>query len=226
MQDGQSEFLPLDYKAMRRNRGECLLVSCAVMGCLLVVAVAVLFALWYFLWPRPAQVKPMVHQTPVRRVEIRESRNAQVNVPVTLSPEPKPAVVETPTATPEVTSTPTPTADATPLLQDFGASISADGYMLGMTRGAVQPSKRLIFQGNSLSQVLDAKTLQVDEREWKVGDKLELALLRKTLPTRRESQKTEPKGTIRHSFPLDSGVEVQVWLQNGRAQKFALISTR
>ncbi|MBX3171750.1 MAG: hypothetical protein KF760_30345 [Candidatus Eremiobacteraeota bacterium] len=194
---------------MRRNRGECLLVSCAAVGCLLVVAAAAILALWYFLRPRPAEVRPMVHQTPARRVEI-QSGGAQVNVAVTGTPQPM--------------ATATPVAEETPLPQDFSASISADGYMLGMSKGAVQPSKRLIFKGTSLVQVLEARTLQVDEREWKAGDKVELAQLRAALPTRRESQKTERDGSTRHSFPLASGVEVQVWLHNGRAQKFALVS--
>lgn len=223
MQGGQSEFLPLDYKAMRRNRGECLLVSCAAMGCMLVVAAAVILGLWYFLRSRPSDVKPMVHQTPVRSVQLRESRGVQISVPITSSP--RPAVVDTPVAVSSpVVVTATPVAEETPLPQDFGASISADGYMLGMAKGAVQPTKRLIFQGNSLVQVLQAKTLQVDEREWKVGDKVELAQLRAALPTRRESQKIERDGAIRHTFPQANGVEVQVWLQHGRAQKFALIA--
>lgn len=186
---------------------------------MLVVAAAVILALWYFLWPRPATVRPMVHQTPARTVEVQK-RSVQVSLPVTNSP--RPVVSETPLAT----STPvpaTPVAEETPLLQDFGTSISADGYMLGMARGAVQPSKRLIFQGNSLVQVLEAKSLQVDEREWKAGEKIELAQLRAALPTRRESQRAYRNGSTRHSFPQANGVEVQVWLENGRALKFALV---
>ena len=71
MQDGQAEFLPLDYKAMRRNRGECLLASCAAVGCMFVVAGAVLVVLYTYFRPRPSDVRPMVHQTPARSVEIR-----------------------------------------------------------------------------------------------------------------------------------------------------------
>ena len=223
MQDGQAEFLPLDYKAMRRNRGECLLASCAAMGCMMVVAAAVIVGLWYFLRPAPSNVRPMVHQTPARSVHIETSgtRAVQVSAPATRrEPDPEPVVSETPVAT----ATPTPVAEVTPLPQDFAASISADGYMPGMSKAAVKPTKHLIFKGNTLVQVLNAKTLQIDEREWKVGDKVDLAELRGLLPTRRESQKSESDGSTRHSFPQASGVEVQIWIRAGRAQKFALIS--
>lgn len=222
MQGGQSEFLPLDCKAMRRNRGECLLASCAAIGCMLVILVGALVALWFFLRPRPSNVRPMVHQTPARSVEIQKggSRSVQVSAPVTSSPA-APEQVQTPVAL--TTPSPTPLAEVTPLPQDFAATISADGYMPGMAKGLVPPSKRLIFKGNSLVEVREAKTLQVDERVWKAGDKIELAQLRSLLPTRRESQKTERDGAIRHSFPQASGVEVQIWVLNGRAQKFALV---
>ncbi len=218
MQDGQVEFLPLDYKAMRRNRGECLLASCAAMGCMMVVAAAVIVALWYFLRPAPSNVRPMVHQTPARSVHIETSgsRAVQVSAP----PPPEPVV----TVTPVVTATPTPILEVTPLPQDFAVSISADGYMPGMSKGAVQPSQKLIFKGNRLVQVLEARTLQIDEHEWKAGDKVDLAQLRSLLPTRRESQKSEHDGATRHSFPQASGVEVQIWIRQGRAQKFALIT--
>lgn len=223
MQDGQAEFLPLDYKAMRRNRGECLLASCAAIGCMMVIVVVALAALWYCLRPSPSNVRPMVHQTPARSVEIQSggSRSVQVSAPVTSSPAPA-EPVHTPVALPTPTLT-TPLVEETPLPQDFGATISADGYMPGMAKGVVQPSKRLIFKGNSLVEVREAKTLQVDEREWKVGDRVDLAQLRSLLPTRRESQKTERDGAIRHSFPQASGVDVQIWVLKGRAQKFALI---
>jgi len=161
----------------------------------------------------------MGHQTPARSVEIRSggSRSVQVKSQVTSTPR-DPEPVESP-----VLPTKTPVPEQTPLLQDFGASISADGYMLGMNKSAVEPSKDLVFKANSLVEVRRANSLQVDERQWKVGDKIELSQLRMALPTRRESQKTEGDGAIRHSFPQASGVEVQVWIRNGRAQKFALI---
>jgi len=188
---------------------------------MMVAAAAVLVALWYFLRPAPSNVRPMVHQTPARSVHIETSgsRAVQVSAPVTSAPPAEPVVTETPVAS----ATASPIPEVTPLPQDFAASISADGYMPGMSKAAVQPSKKLIFKGNTLVQVLEAKTLQVDDREWKAGDKVDLAQLRSLLPTRRESQKSEPDGATRHSFPQASGVEVQIWIRQGRALKFALI---
>ncbi len=201
---------------MRRNRGECLLVSCALMGCLMVVALAVVVALWYFFRPARTEVRPMEHRKPVRSVGVqRQTRQVEVSVPLTSSPPPE--QTQTPVAQ---TSSPTPTVEETPVLQDFAPSISADGYTPGMT--AVPPNKNLVVRDGRLVEVREARVLQVDDRQWKVGEKVDLAQLRAALPTHRESQKNERDGSNRHTFPQPGGLEVQVWIRNGHAQKFSL----
>lgn len=221
MQDRQSEFLPLDYKAMRRNRGECLLVSCAMMGCLMVVIVGILIALWFFFRPARPEVRPMEHQKPVRSVEVeRQTRSVEVTVPVTRSAMPIESASPVASDSPTPARAETPAPEETPALQDFAPSISADGYTPGMT--AVAPTKNLVMRGGRLVEVREAKTLQVDDHQWKAGQKVDLAQLRAALPTRRESQKNERDGSNRHTFPQAGGLEVQVWIRNGQAQKFAL----
>ena len=185
------------------------------MGCLMVVALAVIVALWYFLRPARTEVRPMEHQKPVRSVEVqRQTRSVEVSVPVTSTATPQ--VIQTPLPS----YSPTPVVEETPALQDFAPSISADGYTPGMT--AVTPAKNLVMRDGHLVEVRDAKLLQVDERQWKAGQKIDLAQLRAALPTRRESQKNERDGSNRHTFPQPGGLEVQVWIRNGHAQKFAL----
>ncbi|ODT58943.1 hypothetical protein ABS71_18275 [bacterium SCN 62-11] len=171
------------------------------MGCLMVVALAVVVALWYFFRPARTEVRPMEHRKPVRSVGVqRQTRQVEVSVPLT--------------------SSPTPTVEETPVLQDFAPSISADGYTPGMT--AVPPNKNLVVRDGRLVEVREARVLQVDDRQWKVGEKVDLAQLRAALPTHRESQKNERDGSNRHTFPQPGGLEVQVWIRNGHAQKFSL----
>lgn len=153
----------------------------------------------------------MVHQTPARTVEL--------NPPVSTGgrperPEDPPASL--------LTNSPTPAPQYTPSYEELPATISADGLMVGMTRAATAPSKTHIFQGNTLAEIREAHSLTVNAQQWQAGQKADLAALRKALPTRRESQKSERDGSIRHSFP-QTGLEVQVWIRNGHYQRFALL---
>lgn len=168
-----------------------------------------IFALWLYLRPKPPDVRPMEHHTPARTVEV-SSRPAMParELPVEIN-------------------TPAPVATATPFSQDAPV-LSAENLRLGMTRQQVgklrpAPKARLTYQGEILSEIQDARELQADAKQWNAGQTADLRELREALPTRRESQRSQRDGGVCHAFPLN-GVEVRVWLKDGRYQKFALLS--
>lgn len=204
-------------RGMRKNRGECFLVTCAAVGCLFVVAsCCAIAAFFYFRKPTP-EVRPMVHQTPAKTVELSPEGTPEA---------PPPVVVTQTTPTPEAKpTTPTPTPEVTPTYEELPPTISADGLMIGMGKAATPPSKIHVYQGTTLSEIHEAKTLTVNAQEWKAGQNADLAALRKALPTHRESQKSERDGAVRHSFP-QPGMEVQVWIKDGHYQRFALLKAR
>jgi hypothetical protein len=202
---------------MRKNRGECFLVTCAAVGCLFVVASCCAIAAFFY-FRKPAQeVRPMVHQTPAKTIELSPHDTPQPQVVITET---------TPTPTPEAPkATPTPTPEVTPTYEELPPTISADGLMIGMGKAATPASKTHVYQGGTLSEIHEARTLSVDAQEWKAGQSADLAAVRKALPTRRESQKSERDGAVRHSFP-QPGVEVQIWIKDGHYQRFALLKAR
>ncbi|MFN8608117.1 MAG: hypothetical protein U0931_11340 [Vulcanimicrobiota bacterium] len=198
---------------MRKNRGECFLVTCATVGCLFVVAACCLVGAWFYFHKKSSDVRPMEHQTPARTVDLRPETRPEV-------PPPVPPEVLVPSPTPSLSAS--PAVEITPAYEELPPTISADGLMVGMGKAATAPSKLHVYRQGSLAEIHEASTLTVNAQEWKAGQKADLASLRKALPTRRESQKSERDGAVRHSFP-QTGVEVQVWVKDGRYQRFALL---
>jgi len=147
---------------MKSRRGECILVSLALMGCMLVI-VALLGVAGYAYYRKMSQpqVRPMPHQTPTRQVTLsRESEPGRPSsVRVIRPPTPGPAV-ETPVPSPSETSSYQPTSESTspapttkwspsmptpsspspiPQLVE-NPDIRADGMKLGMSFSEVQRS--------------------------------------------------------------------------------------
>lgn len=72
-----------------------------------------------------------------------------------------------------------------------------------------------------LLAVTEAPSLEIQGETLQPGQIADLAHLRQLIPSRRENQKFDVTGPVRHAFPLN-GVQVQIWIQDGKIQRLAL----